>query len=63
MESRDVVDESDAAKRLYASTGDTPGKPERKTRRLSRKNRNATSSRALFQSSGTPPKVLFDITK
>ncbi len=63
MESRDVVDDSDAAKRLYASKGDMPGRPERKTRRLSRKNGNATSSRALFQSSGAPPKVLFDITK
>ena len=36
------------------SSGNTPGKPDRKTRRLSR---NATSSRALFQSSGTSPKT------
>ena len=43
MESRAVADEN------------TPGKPDRKTRRLSR---NAKSSRALFQSPGTSPKVV-----
>ena len=58
MESSNVFDENNAAKRLYASKGDTPGKAERKARRRSR-NGNAISSRALFQNSGTSPKVQF----
>ncbi len=36
MESRVVVDENNTAKRLSFSKGDKPGKPEWKTRRLSR---------------------------
>ena len=40
---------------VYVSSGNTPGKPDRKTRRLSR---NTKSSRALFQSPGTSPKVM-----
>ena len=58
MESPNVLDENNAAKQLYASKGDTPGKPERKARRRSR-NGNATSSQALFQNSGTSPKVQY----
>ena len=53
-EFRDVADEN-TAKRVYVLSGNTPGKPDRKTRRLSR---NATTSRALFQG-GTSPKVVF----
>lgn len=54
MESCEVADEN-TAKRVYVSSGNTPGKPDRKTRRLSH---NATSSRALFPSPGTSPKVI-----
>jgi hypothetical protein len=52
-----IVDqENDNAKRLYSSQGDTPGKPNRKSRRVSRME-CSTSSRPLFQTPGTSPKV------
>ncbi len=38
-----VDDENDTAKRVYTSVGDTPGKPNNKTRRLSHM-RNPTST-------------------
>jgi hypothetical protein len=50
-------EETDTTKRLYNYVGDTPGKPTRKTRRLSRVE-NSSSSRSLFQSPGTSVKVL-----
>lgn len=31
-----IEEENETAKRIYTSIGDTPGKPDRKTRRLSR---------------------------
>lgn len=54
-----IVNEgNDIAKRVYTPKGDTPGKPDNKTRRLNRM-KNPTSSRALFQSPGTSPKVKY----
>ena len=47
---------NDTAKRVYTSKGGTPGKPTNKSRRISRV-KNSTSSRTLFQSPETSPKV------
>ena len=55
-----VEEANDTAKRVYTSEGDTPGKPDKKTRRRSRM-KNLTSSRNLFQSPGTSPKVYIHI--
>lgn len=58
IDDNDVVEqENDAAKRLHTSEGDTPGKPSKKTRRVSCA-ASSTSSRALFQTPGRSPKVL-----
>ena len=57
-----IVDEGNytaikrAYMRVFTFKGDTPGKPNNKTRKISRVN-NSTSSRTLFQSPGTSPKV------
>ncbi len=50
-------DTSGTCKRLHLTKGDTPGKPNKKTRRIFH-TENASTSRALFQSPGTSPKVL-----
>ena len=50
-----VDQESEYAKRLHSSQGDTPGKPNKKSRRVSCIE-TATSSRALFASPRTSPK-------
>lgn len=54
-----VHEENITGKRTYTSKGDTPGKPDKKTRRIPRVN-NTTSSRALFQSPDVPPKVKYN---
>ena len=48
-------DENETAKRVYTSIGDTPGKPNRKTRRISRN--HSTTSRSLFKPATTSPKT------
>ena len=51
-----VGSENDNAKHLYSSQGGMPGKPERKSCKVSCKE-FSTSRRALFQSPGISPKV------